>query len=305
MTNRSLSPSGTTVQFDGAVGSLQTLGNLKVTTTGDIVFGPAANIVATGVSLRGDAFTVQDVTTTGAQVYYGAGTFDGAINALKLTVTSTTDIVNSGGAWVVAQLASLTAKNSDISITGAGNSFGELVLRGVNATVEEAGNMLLRSTSLTGVLDLTATATAEAGDISQSTARVTAFRLEVDAAGAVNFTRPDTRLTQVGDMTSGADLTLLVRGARYVLLDGVISAIGDVLLAANPYGKGSSFSTGGSNITINAGGRWVVYSTYAEYPTDGTDLIAQLGPDFSISGESHPFAAPAGQNVLVFQQVMA
>jgi hypothetical protein len=243
--------------------------------------------------------------TTGAQVYFGAGTFDGIINALKLSVTSTADIVNTGGAWVVTQLASLTAKNADVLITGAGNTFGELTLRGVNATVEEAGNMVLRSTSLTGILNLTTTATTEAGDISQGAAKVSAYRLEADAAGAINFTRPDTRLTQVGDMDAGADLTLLVRGARYVLLDGVISALGDIVLAANPYGKGSSFSTGGNNITISAGGRWVVYSNYAQYPTDGTDLIAQLSPDFSVAGESHPFVATPGLNVLVFQRIMA
>jgi hypothetical protein len=76
ITNRSLSPSGTAVQFDGAVGATKSLGNLKVNTTGDVIFGAAANVTASGLALRGDNFTVQDVVTTGAQVYFGTGSVD-------------------------------------------------------------------------------------------------------------------------------------------------------------------------------------------------------------------------------------
>jgi hypothetical protein len=303
LTNRSAGGADLVAQFDGNIGQTRELNLFKSNTKGDVdVFG---DIEAQGVSLRAGDFEVQNVSTTGTQYYFGAGTFAGAITADKLTINSTGDIVNNG-AWEVTGLATLSAKNNDIIVTGLGNHFGQLKLNAENVTIEEEGDMVIQYAKVGGTLEVTTSVFGlEEGDLSQGTSRAIINRLEANVAGDLSFTRDDTRIYEIGDITAGGSIEVLIGRARSVLLDGTISGNGDIVLAANANGSGGSFVTGGSSITIDAGvgNRYAVYSYYAADELEGTDLRVDLvGLVDEEPGVPHPVAPTSTDNVLLYIQ---
>ena len=290
----------TVVMFDAGVGQTRELNSLRIKTGGDVVFGAGADAAVAILNLRAGNFEVQDVLSTSTQTYHGVGTFSGEISASKLTITNFGDLVRND-AWVVTGLATLTAKDFDITVAGLGNQFGELKLTAVNATIEVDGNTALKGARITGTLGVTTHAGVGAGDLGQTGRLSRINRFEANLAGSLDFSLDGTRIYEVGDIIAGGSIELLLHGARYVLLDGTITAGGNITLAANAYGGGGSFRTGGSGITINPVGRYIVYSYFAADTFDGTDLRSDLGGlvDEEV-GIVHPALPASADNVLAY-----
>lgn len=303
VTNRTPFAAGTTVEFDANVGDIDRVRSLRINTTGNVVFD--SGIKAASIISRTDSITIQSADTTLTQSYIVGGTpgFLGAINASKLTITTTSNVANVG-AWTVSGQLKITAPGASVNISGAGNHFGNISLRAASATIVEDGNMNIFSATISGTLNLTTnTFGLENGDLSQ-TNRIIAQRLETSVtgiAGSITLNYASNRIAQIGDLTAGGDIQLVDRSARFASLDGAITtANGDIQLVANPFGYHGSFSsTTNASLSAGGGGRWTIYSYYGSSIPLNYDLFVQFGPD-NIAVVAHPGANPfpTGNSIL-------
>jgi hypothetical protein len=264
----------------GALG-FGTLGTVKATAAGaDAIFG--GDIVARTVSVRGANFTVNDVTTTSTQTYYGLATFSGALSSGKdLRITTLGDIVRTAP-WTVTGKATLkTASTEDITITGAGNNFGTLQLAGGNATIVEDSAMDFVSIKLAGDLDVTS-----GGSITQ-TGRLTASQLDAVSGGTIAFTGGVQRLGFLGNITAQTGITIVGGYQDLVISGDIINANGDVIISANYRATNHNVvNLSGSNaIQITGAGRFLIYSGSPTLTT-----LGGLAVDFTETGKRYPEA---------------
>lgn len=301
ITSRKATETVTAVQFDGALGLAGPLGTLKITTTGEAILAQATQ--AKTLTLAASAFTVHGVETTFAQNYKGNATFLGPITATKLNVAT----LGSGGIsnvapWNIEGLTTLNSKLGPITISGPGNHFGELVLRGLSASLEEHGDIALRQASVTGTLNLVSHPFGgETGAITQTTGASLANRFTANSSGSITIDRIGTRFAEIGNVTAAGPITIVLAGSRFTKLDGTITAAtGDIVLAGRATNR-LSFSASTAAHLIATSGRWMLYTTYASSVSQGYDLLSQLAPADSEAGVLYPDAPASADNVILYR----
>ena len=300
VTNRAAAATTDAVLFDGAIGSSQRVGTVRVNTSGTALFGGA--ITAKAVSVRASEFTVQDVdtsfvdTVTNSQVYSGIGQFLGAITTERLTITSTAAITNTQP-WLVSGLATLNAgRFADVNVTNipaaTENHFNELIVRGATGSVEAEGDINFRTSRVIGNFSVNTD-----GDITQ-TGGITAGTFIAATAGSITLVDTRNRIAAFSNVIAGGTLSLVSGYAPTVLLDGMISSgTGNMLLAAT---RGSFIYTSPLTVINAAGGNWTIYTTYLNYPS--YDLEDEFAPD-AVEQGAYPIAPVAGGNVIVYKLI--
>jgi hypothetical protein len=275
------------VNISGTVGGTNPLFGFNVRTTGNVNI-PGA-ITAQGGKLQGSAVTLGDLSIAKTLVINAASaTFGGTLDAAKLTVKVGGNITNTAP-WNVSGIASLRSNSGDITVTGAGNDFGFLKLRGQDATIETDGTLrLLSGTRLSGVANFTSNTGSIVGLGSFRAASLTA-----DAADAITLDKTGVRLSTLGTINAANGITIFSGGTN-LTLTGIITntTSGDVKISADAgNSKGNIINTAGPGaIVVTGGGRWVLYS----YEVGGT-LLGGLVTTFVEHGKRPP-TAPAGIN---------
>lgn len=259
-------------------------------TTGDVTVD--GTVTATSVNFKGDAIDTNAViTTTGPQLYSGLADVDLAQLSAGTTLKVTSkQSITSTGAWAVtgrATLASTSTLATDgISVTGAGNSFGELHLTARNATVEEDGDILIAGGKISRVLTSAGitSLTSFNGSITQLGTFDTWHLIATASSpsATVNFSTGTLRVAELGAITADSDITI-VRSApgNLILKDTITSISGDVVIVADYASTANVDNDAGAN-PISAGGRYLLYAY------DESLSLALLG------GISAPTFAPLG-----------
>ncbi|MDK2748888.1 MAG: filamentous hemagglutinin N-terminal domain-containing protein, partial [Brevundimonas sp.] len=254
------------------------------------LMGGATEIVSNGALALGSLATGGLTATSTGALNLGSGTVTGALTALSNGGAITQSTTN---ALAVTGTSALDAGAAAITLTTAGNHFGQAVsLTGGTTQITDSGALTL-GTLATGALTVNSSgalnlgrgtvtgalvATSNGGAISQSTTNglsVTGTTGLNAGAGAITLTTADNdfgqAVTLTGGATSIADSGNLILGAANVgaltatgatglRLTGVLNA-SDVRLAA-----GDAFinDVGAGAINISSG-RWLIY---LNSPTD-------------------------------------
>ena len=296
LTNRVASDILTVALFDSAIGATGRLGNIKITTKGDAIL--SGDVRAKSLAITASDLTVQGVNTTLAQSYLGTSNFIGAITASKLTISTLSGLgITNAAPWNITGLTSLSSKFGDIAITGATNHFGDLILKAPSASLTENGNITLRqAVVIPGTLNLVT----DAGNITQTTGSAVAHRFTASASGSITIDHLGTTFDEIGAVTAGGPITMVLGGAKYTKLDGTITAAtGDIILA-KAAASHTSFSSSALAHLIATTGRWEVYTTFASSLSQGYNLFTQLLPADTEIGITYPTAPTSLNNVLLY-----
>ncbi len=201
--------------FNAAGGSNVTLGNTSNVFGGSVTFASAGTL---------NNVTVADSTD-----------FDiGALSVSNtLNVTSAGGNITNSGA-LIANAATFTAVNKNVTVNNAGNNFGTVGFTAGNVTVVDSNGLNLSTSVITGALSATATAgdITQAGSVNATTATFTAVgnNVTLDNAsndfGKVGFTAGNVTVTDVNAINlsaSSIDNNLIVTSGGTVTQNGALS----------------------------------------------------------------------------------
>ncbi|MEQ1862469.1 MAG: hypothetical protein ABMA13_21330 [Chthoniobacteraceae bacterium] len=272
-----------------AVGSVSPLKGLTITSTsGDITVDESVDLIAgmTATTTSGDvtldgavtssALTVRGVTiqvnspvtTTGAQSYTGTTLVELDDVTAGTTLTASALNVANTGAWSVTGRATLkstsTLATDSVSVTGAGNSFGSLVVSGREATIEVDGDLLIAGGKVSRVTGGSAgltTLTSFGGDIIQTGAFETWTLIATASVGTVNFSTGNLRVSRLGEITAMDDV-IIVRGAPSTLVieDDITSTTGQIILVADYGTSGANLRNDAGTNPLHAATRFLIYA---------------------------------------------
>jgi filamentous hemagglutinin family protein len=254
-----------------------------------------------GLTTQGGSITIENagpitVTNQGAAGYVIDTTVGGATTGDVVLTSSTAagDITVQGNAWIRGGTISVTA-GGNIALNGTATTGGAILSLGdVTLHADGSGKGITQAAGTTSeiVAASTLTTTSDAGTSLPGGNTVATFTATNAATGDINFKNTGGALI-LGPVTNSAyGGNIIVATLSTLTVNDAISAH-DITLAA-----GTSFTNafGVGALTVNGGGRWLVYSV-----DPAADNRGGLVYDFKQYNKAYPFApTPASGNGFLY-----